>query len=165
MRFAITIFLFIIGISLGLIASPALRAEEPKQITIENSQSIEPGPREKASPKDRIPENDVFVYDDRVIIKLKSPQWSRFTNTNSMDPLFDTEAHVIQLVPRSADELQVGDIISYESSYGIIIHRIVSLGQDDEGWYAITKGDNNPSRDPAKVRFSQVKRVVVGIIY
>ena len=35
----------------------------------------------------------------------------------------------------------------------------------DKGWYCIMKGDNNPEPDPGRVRFSQLRRVVVAIIY
>ena len=38
-------------------------------------------------------------------------------------------------------------------------------GFDDEGWYAIMKGDNLEKADPYKVRFENVKRVVVAVIY
>jgi uncharacterized protein (UPF0248 family) len=48
---------------------------------------------------------------------------------------------------------------------GTIIHRVVKIGQDSEGWYAILKGDNLSQEDPEKVRFDQVQRVVVAIIY
>jgi hypothetical protein len=33
------------------------------------------------------------------------------------------------------------------------------------GWYAIMKGDNLSYSDPGKIRFDQVQRVVIGILY
>ena len=70
----------------------------------------------------------------------------------------------MQIVPKNNADVHTGDIISYETSQGTIIHRVVELGYDGD-WYAITKGDNNQQNDPEKVRFSQVKKIVVGVIY
>jgi hypothetical protein len=57
--------------------------------------------------------------------------------------------------------------VSYKSVYatGNIIHRVVYKGQDEQGTYFIMKGDNLPTSDPGRVRFSQMERVVVGLIY
>ena len=81
-----------------------------------------------------------------------------------MDPVIDETAHAIQRIPQSTDEIQVGDIISYEYGENIVIHRVVETGNDGE-WFARTRGDNNAFNDPQKVRFDQVKRILVAIIY
>lgn len=119
------------------------------------------------SPRDRVPESRIQVFDDRVVIRLDDPQWATFTDTNSMDPVIDAGANAIQLIPHSVEDIQVGDIISYQSKYsdGIIIHRVVYKGTDEQGPYFVLKGDNNPANDPGKVRFDQIRRVVVGVIY
>ncbi len=122
---------------------------------------------EKDSPGDWIKEDQIKVYNDRVIINLKDAEWASFTNTNSMDPVLDEKANAIEIIPKSSDNIHVGDIISYNSDYadGTIIHRIIKIGSDEEGWYCIVKGDNNQSPDPGKIRFNQIKRVLVAIIY
>jgi len=63
--------------------------------------------------------------------------------------------------------ISVGDIVAYESKYkdGVIAHRVVEIGSDSSGWYARIKGDNNDYVDPGKVRFEQIKRIVVAVIY
>ena len=138
----------------------------PKELVLpERAESSTLGPFEIASPKDRIPESDILVYSDHVVLNIKNTQWSKFTDTNSMDPVIDAGANALQIVPKTPEEIQIGDIISYETDYGIIIHRVKELGYDEQGWYAIAKGDNNPTQDPSHVRFSQIKRVVVGVIY
>ena len=76
-----------------------------------------------------------------------------------------TRTGFTQVIPENQEELQEGDIISFETDYGTIIHRIIKIDYDKEGWYAITKGDNSPVNDSEKVRFTQIKRVVVAIIY
>lgn len=122
---------------------------------------------EKASPYDRITEGSIKVDKEKVTINVQNAEWSRFTDTNSMDPLIDEGTNAIQVVPKTEAEIHVGDIVSYKSDYadGIIIHRVIEIGYDDSGWYCLMKGDNNSRVDPGKVRFSQIKRVVVAIIY
>lgn len=122
---------------------------------------------ERASPCSRITEEQIWVTDEGVIIDLKDAEWATFTDTNSMDPLIDQGANAIEIIPDSEEEICVGDIASYVPSTGegTIIHRIVETGYDSEGWYAVFKGDNLSYRDPEKVRFSQIRRVVVAIIY
>jgi hypothetical protein len=122
---------------------------------------------EKASPSDWIKESQIKVYDDKVIIEIKNAEWAKFTDTNSMDPILDKDTNAIEIVPRSYRDINIGDIVSYEINgvQGIIIHRVIETGFDEKGWFAITKGDNLESTDPFKIRFSNIKRVVVAVIY
>jgi len=115
----------------------------------------------------RIKESQIKVYKDKVIIEIEDAQWASFEDTNSMDPIIDEGANAIQIVPKSYNDVHIGDIISYESEYadGIFIHRVVKVGFDPDGWYCIAKGDNNPEPDPGKIRFFQIKKVVIAIIY
>ena len=64
-------------------------------------------------------------------------------------------------------EISVGDIVSYNSEYasGTIIHRVIEISEDEAGWFCRVKGDNNKDTDPGKIRFSQIQRIVVAIIY
>ena len=48
---------------------------------------------------------------------------------------------------------------------GFIGHRIISIGNDEEGTYYIMKGDNNQVQDPYKVRFSNIKYILIGVFY
>lgn len=120
---------------------------------------------EQISPGDHIHEEQIKVFEDVVILDLKEVRWTSFTDTNSMDPLLDETAHGLELHPEDSSLLQIGDIISYTYHDQVVIHRIVEIGYDRDGWYAITKGDNNAASDPHKVRFSQIKGVLVGILY
>jgi hypothetical protein len=122
---------------------------------------------EKASPYDWVGEQNIHVENDKVTINIKNAEWSKFTDTNSMDPVIDAGANAIQIVPKDIADIHVGDIVSYTSGYadGTIIHRVIEIGYDDKGWYCLMKGDNNSRNDQGKVRFSQIKRVVVAIIY
>ncbi|GIU69920.1 MAG: hypothetical protein KatS3mg002_1156 [Candidatus Woesearchaeota archaeon] len=122
---------------------------------------------EKPSPNDWIKENQILVYSNQVIFDIKNAEWSKFTDTHSMEPVISSRANAIQIKPKSPDDIIVGDIISYESEYtdGIIIHRVIEKNIDEKGVYFIAKGDNNPQPDPGKIRFNQIKRVLVAIVY
>ncbi len=124
------------------------------------------GPVERDSPQDWIKESQIEMRTDGVFIHFSNPQWAILADTNSMDPVFDAEAHLIQELVTTQDQIHVGDIISYEAPLGFsIVHRVIEIGSDEDGWYAIVKGDNNPTPDPWKVRFDWVRRVTVAIIY
>ncbi len=167
--------LFLLGIVLGasgiafgdsaitgfsIFEGDALATEQPSATT-------DNGTKEKSSPHDWISKESIQVKGNQVILTVENPKWATYTNTNSMDPVIDSDSHAIQIVPQSENDVHVGDIVAYESTFqeGIIAHRVISISQDEEGWFAILKGDNNQKADPEKVRFSQIKRVVVAIIY
>ena len=121
-------------------------------------------PPERPSPKQRIGINNVSVYGSSVVLRIDNPKWAVFTNTNSMDPVIDEDAMAIEVDARCED-ISVGDIVSYETSDGIIIHRVIDIGYDNKGKYFIMKGDNADVPDPYKVRCEQLRRVVVAILY
>lgn len=122
---------------------------------------------EKSSPSDHIKESQIHVLEDKIILDIKDASWAKFTDTNSMDPVIDAGSNSIELKPKSSEDVKVGDIISYHSEYadGLIIHRVVEVGEDSTGWYVRVKGDNLEQKDPGKIRFSQIEGVVVGVIY
>lgn len=126
--------------------------------------NIVPSP-EKISPSDWIKQDQIKVYSNKIVIDLENATWASFTNTNSMDPFIDENTHAIEVLPESPNLIEVGDVISYRTDYGTIIHRVVEKGQDLEGVYYIVKGDNNPLQDSIKVRYSDIKGVVVAVIY
>src|SRR3989338_1587586 len=126
----------------------------------ESLEAQQPENKDKPSPHDWVSMDSIKVYDNQVVISLPHPEWAVYLDTNSMDPVIDSSANTLQLVPQSEKDVHVGDIVAYESEYhdGIITHRVVWIGEDADGWYAVLKGDNNPKQDPGKIRFSQIKR-------
>ncbi len=157
-------FIFTLGWFSGIVYTSVSTGNLEKPLSLG---SLVTGNIERFSPGDHILEKDIHVYHDRVIINLEDASWSAFTDTNSMDPLLDANSNGIEVKPKSAKELKKGDVIAFKTPYanGIIIHRIIDMGHDQLGWYAKTKGDNNPSVDPGKVRFEDITGVLVGIIY
>jgi len=159
---------FVLGITAGLYLATA---EEPNWEDTPESALLPFNPFQtvdtQPSPKDRVAEKQIEVYSDRIILDIQNAQWARFTDTKSMEPIIHSGSNAIEIVPQSEDDIQVGDIVSYESDYtdGFIIHRVVYKGEDEEGIYFILKGDNLATSDPGRVRFDQIQRVVVAIIY
>lgn len=123
------------------------------------------GGAEKPSPSQWILEENISVFPSKVVIDVKNASWAGFTDTNSMDPFIDTGAHTIEVLPKDPDTINVGDVISYQSDSGIIIHRVIEKGYDENGLYFLVKGDNNNYPDPVKVRSADLKGVVVAVIY
>jgi hypothetical protein len=129
--------------------------------------SFDESSRDKRSPSDWIKEENIHVYADKIVIDIENPKWARFSDTKSMDPLLDATANGIEIVPQKESDINVGDVVSYHSNVvdTTVIHRVVSIGEDEKGWYAVFKGDNNNFSDPEKVRFGDIKRVLVAVIY
>jgi len=119
------------------------------------------------SPSSRISSEDIHIYDDRVVIYLKNAFPVRFFDSRSMHPLINKNAFALEVAPESHEALEVGDIIGYKSkAFNItVVHRIINISQDEQGWYALTKGDANPQPDSEIVRFDDVQGVLVGLIY
>ena len=117
------------------------------------------------SPGNWVTQDQIKVYEDKVVLDVKQATWVGFTNTNSMDPFLDQGANALEITPTDPYSITSGDIISYHSPYGVIVHRVVERGEDEQGVYYLVKGDNNTIEDPAKVRFKDVQGVLVAVIY
>ena len=117
-----------------------------------------------SAPSDFITEDKIIAYPDKLVLEIGNYSLSRYAPTGSMIPMLDSSADGVGIKPKSADDLHVGDVITFRKDGELIVHRIVEKGIDDEGDYFITKGDNNNITD-GKVRFSQVDSVLVAIIY
>lgn len=141
--------------------------DENKELVLMNNMMTEAAekPTDVLAPPDRIPGSHIRPTNEGVFIVAGYPSLSIFTDSGSMLPVFGSGHTGIKLRPGSPAEIRVGDIISYEEGEGIIAHRVVRVGSDEEGWYAIAKGDNNLKEDESKVRFNQISGVLVAVIY
>ncbi|MBU2638615.1 MAG: signal peptidase I [Nanoarchaeota archaeon] len=119
------------------------------------------------SPSDTVSESQIQVYDTKVIITIPGAEWASYTNTKSMEPVLNENAHGIEIVPKSIEDIHIGDIVAYETKYNRIpvVHRVVDIKKDELGAYFVLKGDNNMKADAEKVRFSQIKYKLVAVIY
>ncbi|MBU1976114.1 MAG: signal peptidase I [Nanoarchaeota archaeon] len=119
------------------------------------------------SPQDRVQEEQITVYKKKVILNIDNVYRGFLLDTNSMDPVMDEGTTTLAIKPEAPKDIQPGDIVLFSSDTNEyhIIHRIIEVGEDEQGMYYITKGDNNPTEDPTKVRFEDIVAVVVGILY
>ena len=154
----ITMGLIIVAFFLGYSVSDNQETQMP--------QSYAADEKNTSSPSDWIKENQIQVQKDKVVINIENAKWAKFTDTDSMLPFLDENSNAIEVIPRNENDIKIGDIVSYRAfTNDIVIHRVIEKGTDEQGVYFILKGDNNPYPDPEKVRFSQIQRVLVAVIY
>ena len=101
---------------------------------------------------------------DKIIIKVNNASLSNYADTGSMNPVFDIGANGIRIKPESEEQINVGDIVSFDYDNKLIVHRVIEKSFDDKGVYFITKGDNADFPD-GKIRFEQIKYITVGVIW
>jgi len=116
------------------------------------------------SPSDWIKREQITLYEDKIVIKLKNAGLSDYAPTGSMRPILDENATGIKIKPESEEQINIGDIVTFQSGEDLIVHRIIKKGKDENGTYFITKGDNNDFSDE-KIRFSDIRYVTIGIIW
>ena len=83
--------------------------------------------------------------------------------SNSMDPQFNIDDVVVSKKVNSS-ELNIGDIISFESNQEVVTHRIIGVEKTGKDSIYITKGDNNEIEDLKKVSYNQIKGKVVKVL-
>ena len=124
------------------------------------------------SPSDHIQESQIKVEEGKVCITgLPSFTLSRYADSGSMKPTLHQATNGIEVEVKSPDDIQRGDIIAYEAKWAeekwgskLVVHRVIEKGYDQNGFYVLTKGDNNVFTDP-KVRINQIKYLTVGLLY
>jgi hypothetical protein len=116
------------------------------------------------APSDFIKEEDIRVFDDRIEIKISDATVSSYEPTGSMKPVLDYGSNGIRIKPRSEEEIQIGDIISFRYRGLLVVHRVIDKGLDSDGVYFVTKGDGNDFVD-GRIRFSQIEYKTIGLLY
>jgi hypothetical protein len=116
------------------------------------------------TPKDYISEREILVYSDRIVIKVENASISNYDNTGSMAPVLGEGVNGIKVRPRGEDDVNVGDIVSFDKGGGVIVHRVIEKGIDGDGVYFVTKGDN-ALIDDGKIRFVDIEWKTIGLIY
>ncbi len=113
---------------------------------------------------ERVNLSQIGIEPNRITINISNPSISKYANTSSMNHMITENTKGINIVPKSPDEIKAGDIITYEQDNILIVHRVIETGTDDNGWYSIAKGDSAEQPD-GKIRFSQIKSILIGILY
>lgn len=123
---------------------------------------------DNASISDRIKVEQIQIEGNKLILIYNQDLYlSEYAPTSSMLPVFDKGHNGIEIVPETPKDIKIGDIVAYQSNYvnGLVVHRVIDIKQDNEGIYFVLKGDNNAEQDPEKVKFSQIKYILIGVLY
>ena len=118
----------------------------------------------REQPNDWIKKESIEILKDKVIIHVKDARLSEYESSGSMLPILGENTTGIKIVPNSADEINIGDIVSFEKDNKLIVHRVIEKGKDKNGLFFITKGDNNDEID-GKIYFPEIKYVTIALIY
>lgn len=116
------------------------------------------------SPSDFISDDKISFEEGKLVIEIEDYSLSRYTDSNSMIPVLNSNTIGVNIVPKSEKDISVGDIISFRQDGNLIVHRVIKKDIDEKGVYFITKGDNNNFND-GKIRFNDIESVVVALIY
>jgi len=114
------------------------------------------------SPGDWIKISQIQVTGDSILINIPNASISSYAPTGSMKPTFDQGSNGIRIKPDSPEQIELGDIVTFGDES--IVHRVVEKGMDEEGYWFITKGDNNQVSDE-QIRFKDIKYVTIGVLY
>ena len=150
-KVAIMVMFLIIGICAGLLIAERINyshAPNPDHLFIKNVSTGDGYYK-------------MYFDTDREII------FSRSKGT-SMYPALFYDSFDIFMQPNNTTELKIGDVIWFRPksiSGDGIMHRIITIDYDEEGWYCYTKGDNNLIRDKWKIRFDNIYGVLIAITY
>jgi hypothetical protein len=141
---------------LGMIVISFLQAGIEKPLGISFSEAI------NNAPGDWIKTSQIQITGNSIVINVPNASISSYAPTGSMRPVLDQGSNGIRIVPSSPEQIEIGDIVTFGEEN--IVHRVIEKGEDAEGYWFITKGDNNPSEDK-KIRFGDIKYVTIGILY
>lgn len=83
--------------------------------------------------------------------------------TGSMEPMI-YPGDVILIERVGVDSIKTNDVIQFQRGNILISHRVIDIGEDENGPYYITKGDNNSAPDLEKVKVDKIKGKVVFVI-
>lgn len=124
---------------------------------------------ELPSPRDIIPRADI-IYDpstETLTIKnIKPKVWlTTVADTNNMDPTVDAGHTCLLTTNFKPEDLKVGDVVIYWNGRQNILHRIIKISQDSKGRRYRLKGDNCFYTDPKVVRDSDIKYLLLAVIY
>lgn len=118
---------------------------------------------ELASPSDRITRDNIIITDKFLILSIEDSILADFKDTGSMKPVLNEYSNGIEIVPKSEDEIKVGDIIVYQKNDERIIHRVKYIKEENGEKTFVLKGDNDDKEE--SVKFTDIKYILIGVLY
>ena len=111
-----------------------------------------------------VSDEKISADSEKVVLYIDNPYLIKYTPSKSMGLMLGVNSTGIGVKPDSPDNISVGNIISFFKDNSFIAHRVVKKGEDSNGIYFITRGDNN-LKDDGKIRFEEIDSVLVAIVY
>lgn len=110
---------------------------------------------------------EFLIYENSLLIKYPELELVTGKNTTSMHPAIGIGHSGIVTLQFDPDDLQVGNIIAYNSSSTdvLIAHRIIEIVEDADGKCYMVQGDSNSVADRECVQSSQIEYLFVGAIF
>ncbi|RLF10825.1 MAG: signal peptidase I [Thermoprotei archaeon] len=105
----------------------------------------------------------VIGFNEGIKVVAGTPVPLAIVEGNSMIPTFH-DGDIILVVGVKPSDLKVDDIIIYETTTKLVVHRIIEIKVHEGKYYFKTQGDNNPTPDPWLVPEDKVLGKVVGVI-
>jgi hypothetical protein len=87
--------------------------------------------------------------------------YTQVTDTGSMRPTIADNSLILIVVPKSTDDIKIGDVVLAWNNSVYITHRVINILNSTY----ITKGDNNAVADKRIWNFTDIKFKVVGVLY
>jgi signal peptidase len=85
--------------------------------------------------------------------------------TGSMEPMIKPgDVILVKKVDRNDVKVSINDVIQFDRDNILISHRIIEIGEDEEGTYYTTKGDNNSTADSRKVKPQEVRGKIILVV-
>jgi len=119
---------------------------------------------EEKQPGNWVNQNQIEILPDKVVLYVPNAVMIEYAPTGSMLPTLGEISNGINIKPESSSQINEGDIIGFKKGDDLIVHRVISKGEDGEGVFFITKGDNNTETD-GKVYFQDIEYVTVALVY
>lgn len=154
MKYIITAF--VLGIIFAVLVSALIETSIEKPFSFFSENITEPS--------DSVDESQIKIEDNKIVIEIKDASLSKYAATGSMLPVLNENSNGIRVKIESEDEIEIGDIITFKTAEGLIVHRVIEISEDSEGWYVITKGDNASITD-GKIRFEQIRYKTIGVLW
>ena len=118
---------------------------------------------EIASPSDHITRDNIIITDKFLILSIDNSILADFKDTGSMMPVLNQYSTGIEIVPKTEDEIKIGDIIVYQKDNERIIHRVKYIKEENGEKTFVLKGDNDNKEE--SVKFADIKYILVGVLY
>jgi len=121
---------------------------------------------ERISPQGWVDFNRISMQQNKVVVNGDILRYGILADTNSMDGVMDAPHIVVGETVFDRNQLQVGDIVSYQTeSSNTIIHQIIKIETDSEGRLYTLQGTNNDRPDTYQVRNENILSVLICLIY